>query len=196
MSAASWSGDLRRGKNADRERAGDEQHLQDALDDVEVGQPAGVVLPPVPERPRRVAARLEPDRPVQKRRELVERVRLEQQDREDRERRGGEARAKRQLGRPARIREPERRDDAATRTSSSPSSAASTPRADRPRDEPEAPDEEARHDRVVRVRVRDVLRERIRRPREREHRAEPLAAEPQPDEPEAEHRQEVEERSR
>ncbi len=67
------------------------------LDEVEVGQAAGVVLPPVPERPRRVAAELVADRPVPERRELVQRVRVEEDDREDRERPGDEAREEAQI---------------------------------------------------------------------------------------------------
>ena len=86
MNATSCSGDLRRGHDRDRERA-DEQHgLQDALNNVEVGQAAGVVLPPVPERPRRVAAELVADGAVPERRDLVQRVRVEEDDREDGER--------------------------------------------------------------------------------------------------------------
>ena len=57
---------------------------------------------------------------------------------------------------------------------------------------PEAPDERRRHDRVVRVRVEDVRGERVREPGEREHRGEARAAEAQADEHEPEHDQEIE----
>ena len=84
MSAASWSGDFRRGRKATARRAGDEQHLEHLLEPREVGQP-GVVLPPVPERERRVAVDLRRDRPVPEHARGVERVRLEQQHPEARD---------------------------------------------------------------------------------------------------------------
>ena len=92
MSAASWSGDLCRGKNATASAPTTSSALQDALDDVQVGDAARVVLPPVPERPRRVAADLPADRPVPEDAQLVQRARLEQHDRERGERRDREAR--------------------------------------------------------------------------------------------------------
>ena len=52
--------------------------------------------------------------------------------------------------------------------------------------------EERGHDRVVRVRARRVLRERVRGPGERQRRREPLAAEAPPDEREPEHAEQVE----
>ena len=44
-----------RGTKRRRERAGDEQHLEHPLDEVQVGDAARVVLRPVPERERRLA---------------------------------------------------------------------------------------------------------------------------------------------
>ena len=78
---------MRRGKNASGERADDEQRLEHALHEVQVGHAARVVLPPVPERERRLAADLPADRAVPEDAQRVQRVRLEQDDRERRERR-------------------------------------------------------------------------------------------------------------
>src|SRR5207244_412496 len=71
----------------DDERAGHEQRLEDGLHEVQVRNPARVVLPPVPERPRRLAADLPADRAIPGEPQLVERPRLEQDDREGGERR-------------------------------------------------------------------------------------------------------------
>src|SRR5205085_2535730 len=56
-----------------------EEHLEHALKDVEVGQPRAI-LPPVPDRERRLAADLPADRPVTEDADGVDRMRVEQQD--------------------------------------------------------------------------------------------------------------------
>src|SRR6187399_1227607 len=42
-----------------QDRTGDDEHLHHLLDDVQIGDPGGVVLPPAPDRERRVAVELE-----------------------------------------------------------------------------------------------------------------------------------------
>ncbi len=145
MSAASCSGDLCRGKIATTTRADDEQALEDVLDEVQVRQAARVVLPPVPERPRRVATDLPADRPVPEDAQLVQRARLEQDDRER-----GESRApanpatNRPETRRSGIGEPERRDEE-RRELRQPGKRGERAAADGRGDEPEPPDEKARH---------------------------------------------------
>src|SRR4029077_9917155 len=65
----------------DGDRANHEQHLEHALDEMQV-RVTSPVLPPVPDRERRVPADLELDRPIVEDVRSVERARLQQQDRE------------------------------------------------------------------------------------------------------------------
>jgi hypothetical protein len=92
----------------------DDPHLDDGLERREVGDPAGVVLAPAPEREGRLAVELESERPLPERAERVPEGRLEEQDREGEQRRDAEAeREPRQASRleTRRVRQPERRDD-------------------------------------------------------------------------------------
>ena len=72
-----------------RERAKHHEHLEDDLQRVQVRHPGGVELPPIPQRERRLPAKLEADRPVVEDRRRVQRVAAEQEHPE-REHRGGE----------------------------------------------------------------------------------------------------------
>src|SRR5918995_5386326 len=95
----------------DEQRTADEEHLQHLLDDVQVGDAASVVLAPAPDRERRVAVELEAERALGEDAGGVERLRLEQEDEEGRGRRRPE-REHEATGRkpnPARVGEPERR---------------------------------------------------------------------------------------
>ena len=155
----------------EREHRDDQQRLEEALHDLQIGQALRVVLPPVPDRERRLAGELPRQRAVPEHARRVPDVRLEQDDRERRERREREARRRAHdlLARHA-IRDPHRRHQQRRelRPAGERREDAARPRR---REQPEAPDEKRGQQRVVRVRARRVLRERIRGPRERERRA-------------------------
>src|SRR4051794_2595537 len=151
---------------------------------MEVGQVVRVVLLPVPDRERGVAAPLVTERAVEERSRCVPGRRLEEEWDED-DRRGDDKRNQEHDPRPDSprigIAGPERQQQQwrELRPRSERSKyAAGTIR----RREVEAPDEQRRLDRVVRVRVRDVLRERPGRPSEGERRPESRPPETQPDE--------------
>ena len=193
MKAASCSGDFRRRHEGQDQRCGDEKPLEDVLEHVQVGE-AGVVLPPVPERERRLAPDLRRQRPVVEDTRRVHRIAVEEQDRERGHRRGEEGGAEDQRGPyPAGIGvgRPERRDHE-RRELRPPGERDQSPARGRRGDEPEAEDQQHRPDRVVRVRAGHVLRERVRGPREGQRDREPASAEAQADEPEADHGEDVE----
>ena len=133
------------------------------------GQAARVVLAPVPERPRRVAADLPADVRSQKTRSSCSGLGSSSTTENAASVAASEAR--RRSAATGRRSGYVSQSGATTSDANfvQPESAHERAAADRRRDEPEAPDEEARHQRVVRVRARRVLRERIRGPREREH---------------------------
>ena len=80
MSAASWRIDFRRGTNATSRAPATSEHLEHLLDEVEVGDAGRVVLPPAPERERRLAVELEAERALDEDARGVQRVGLEQED--------------------------------------------------------------------------------------------------------------------
>src|SRR3954470_9201288 len=136
----------------DGDRSEQERDLEHALQQVQVGQ-ARVVLPPVPERERRLAVDLPGDRPLPELVRGAQRVPVERQDRE-----GGEARGEERGGEDERraqpsfrIRRPERRQQQRRELRPARERAERTAR-DRRADEPEAPDQKQRRERVVRVR--------------------------------------------
>src|SRR5581483_8916773 len=106
---------------------------------MEVGQPARVVLTPVPERPWRSTSDLEADGTAPEDVRLVERVRREEQNREGRERGRHKAPREPSARPPARIREPERGDEQGRELRPA-RQRGEDPTRRRPRDEPEAPD--------------------------------------------------------
>ena len=179
MSAASWSGDLRRGTNASGDRAGDEQRLAAPAGRLQVRDARGVVLAPVPDRERRVAVRAAsrtcgPRRPGPRASGSGSSRRTEKAASVATREAGGEAQRRRGRGAPPgttpraarassarELRPAGERDERAARAR--PSVASQKPQI-----------RKRRHDRVVRVRARDVLRERVRGPGER--RASPRAA--------------------
>ena len=140
-----------------RDDAGEREDadLEDHLHDVEVRDPARVVLAPVPRREGRVAVELVAERAVDEGVHRRRQARLEQQDREHgqrRERRTPIANFARAAGTEAvRIGEPERRQQQRGELRPAGERNRRTPRAGRGR-EPESPDEDRGHDRVVRVR--------------------------------------------
>ena len=110
MSAASCRIDFRRGTKAVRTAPATTRPAA-PLDDLQVGDAGGVVLPPAPDRERRVAVELEAERALGEDAGRVQRVRLEQEDEEGCERGAGEAEreAAHRGPQPVRIGEPERR---------------------------------------------------------------------------------------
>ena len=97
------------------DRADDKNPFQHPLDDVEVRDAARVVLRPIPERERRLPRDLGPQRAFVEDASCFDRVGVEQQYREGRDRRQDESGDERGRGtepshRP-RIGQPERRDD-------------------------------------------------------------------------------------
>src|SRR5512132_3604541 len=66
----------------DEQSAPDKAHLQHLLHEVEVGDALRVVLPPTPDRERRLAVELEAERALAEHARGVERVGLQQQDEE------------------------------------------------------------------------------------------------------------------
>ena len=120
---------------------------------MQVGDALGAVLPPVPERERRLPVDLRREGAVPERAHGVDRIRLEEEDRERRERRDREADHEADL-RPAlppvRVGEPERRDDQGRELRPG-RQGAEDPALDRRGGEPEAEDQEGGDDRVVRV---------------------------------------------
>ena len=175
-------------------RASEHRRDQRQLHEVEVGNAGGVVLPPIPDRERRLTRELPRQRPVPEDTGGVQRVGLQEQDREGSDR--GNCEPCRVADEPTQapkaerrgVGRPERRDDerAELRPAGERREGPTCPAR---RDEPEAPDQEQRGQRVVRVRVRGVLRERIGRPRKREDARQGQTTEPPADEDEAEHRE-------
>src|SRR5438067_1122808 len=84
------------GQEVDRDRAHHEQAFEHTLEQVQIREP-GVVLAPVPDRERRIAPDLRPERAVVEDARGVERVRLEQEDREHEQGRDDERRREDEL---------------------------------------------------------------------------------------------------
>ena len=193
MKAASCSGDFLRGAKGRISAAATRNPSRTYWSSVQVGE-AGVVLPPVPERERRLAPDLRRQRPVVEDASRVQRIGVEQEDRERGHRRREERRAEDQrrpdpagIG----VGRPERRDQERCELRP-PGQRGESPARGRRADEPEAEDQQHWPDRVVRVRAGHVLRERVRGPREGERDREPAPAEAQADEREADHGEHVE----
>src|SRR4051812_27283263 len=106
---------------------------------MEIGNAARVVLPPVPERPRRLAPDLPTHGAIPEDAQLVQRARLEQDDGEGRKGRDGEADGESRRGPPPGVREPERGDDQRGELREARERAERAPESG-PRHEPEAPD--------------------------------------------------------
>src|ERR671911_168512 len=79
------------GHEREQHRARGDEHLQDLLDDVEVGHPRCAVLAPAPDRERRLAVELEAEGALREDARSVQWVGLEQEDEEGCERRAGES---------------------------------------------------------------------------------------------------------
>ena len=187
------SGDRRRGTHASESEPDDEQHLEHPLHDPQVGQALGVVLPPIPERERRVAVDLVADGAVVEDACGVPRGRLEEEDEEDEHGRDCEPEHRESTAAPRlRIAEPERQEQQRRELRPARDRDGGTAR-DGGREREEAPDEQRRSDRVVRVRARRVLRERPCDPRKRERGRESRPAEAAADERQPEDGEQVEE---
>src|SRR4051812_38191706 len=125
----------------DGDRAEQQRHLEHPLQQVQVGQ-AGVVLPPVPERERRLTVDLPGDRPLPELVRRAQRMPVERQDRERDDRRREERGDEVQRGTQAsfRIGGPERREQQRRELRPARERAERATR-DRRADEPEAPDQ-------------------------------------------------------
>ena len=151
-----------------------------------------MVLPPVPERERRIAVDLVADGAVVEDPCGVPWGRLEKEDEEDEHRRDCEPEHRQSASAPRfRIPEPERQEQQRRELRPARDRDGSAAR-DGGREREEAPDEERRCDRVVRVRARRVLRERPGDPRERKCGRESRPAEAATDEREPEDGEQVE----
>ena len=163
MSAASWSGDFRRGTKTTATRARRAEPSGRAAGGAGRGCPR-VVLPPVPDRERRLAPELPADRAVQKTRAAWNRFgsssRIENAASVAATKRSRRSSARRRPARPLGYVAQSGATTSSDANFVQPASAAKAPRAPASVDEPEAPDQERRQDRVVRVRARGVLRER------------------------------------
>src|SRR6266511_452013 len=136
----------------DGERADQEQSFEHQLQDVQVGDAARVVLPPVPYREGRLPPDLPSERPVPEDPGGVDRMWLEQEDREGRERGQhegcGEGGLRARDTQTVRVGEPERSNEKRPELRPAGEGRGGAARPGRAA-EPEAPDEEGGHDRVV-----------------------------------------------